>query len=117
MWRCHAENGRWWDDLHLPMAVGDVTATPETQPLLYVFLSIGQCSKEEAENPARSQDCPVRPLTAEAAALPSPQGVYLKVCLTPTLKCKGGGGGDVSPTHGFHRAHTAVGMAIPEVQG
>ena len=46
MWRCHAENGEWWDELHLPMVVRDLTATPEMQPLLYVFLSIGQCSKE-----------------------------------------------------------------------
>lgn len=83
MWRCHAGNGGWWDELHLPMVVEDLTATPEMKPFLYVFLSISQCSKEEAEDPARSQDYPVRPLMAEAAALPSPQGMYLNICLYP----------------------------------
>lgn len=59
---------------------------PELKPLLEVSLSIGKCSKQETENPAHSQDCPVRLLMVEAAALTSPQGEYLKVCLYPHLQ-------------------------------
>lgn len=114
MWRCHAGNGGWWDELHLPMVVEDLTATPEMKPFLYVFLSISQCSKEEAEDPARSQDYPVRPHGRSSCPPKSPGYVFEHLSL-PLPSSVRGGAEDI--TRGFHRAHTAEGKAHPEVQG
>lgn len=86
MWRCHAENGGWWDELNLPMVVGDLTVTPEMWPLPHVFLSIGECSKEEAENASCSRGRPVRPLMVEAAVLPS---VFESLSLPPPSNVRG----------------------------
>lgn len=56
---------------------------------LCCMLSIGQCSEEEEENPAHSQDCPIRPLMVEAAALPSPQCVFESLTLLPPSNVMG----------------------------